>query len=431
MPRLVASIADPTHWSKDYVEHLRAVHFGLVTLSAGLIILVLSSKGYDAATARAEIDEILRLKNAWSPAWIVQNAEHGSDVPTNSSSAKDTLPPHDLHIKDSDFLIRFTWVGSKEQQTYRCILPDENWHNLSKNFFVSPSPTKFPTTIRQFEYWWQELATQYRVAIPKQLDSSGSIVRPRNEKHLAMIGNFSIVDGHHQSEPVESEPVKLLLLGDKAYMGSVRGVSLWIPVIRESVYELTQEDITRTFESMKPGKFVDSFRDLAYASDKRGDLKLEELAVYIREEANKGPDVVEAFGLKIQSTQISLWGTVLVLGAQLYLFVYLRQLSGKLRADDPGWDVPWICTNPSGLAQTMSFFSISVLPATATFLLRRPLPTVPSLLWIRTHSDLSFLLHVLLEVVPMIGWALSLVLAGSCWGHRPKLTTKASCAVFE
>jgi hypothetical protein len=30
------------------------------------------------------------------------------------------------------------------------------------------------------------------------------------------------------------------------------------------------------------------------------------------------------------------WGDVLLLSVQLYFFVYLRQLCGKLKSDDPG-----------------------------------------------------------------------------------------------
>ena len=47
--------ASPEHWSKDYVEHLRTVHFSLVTVAVALILL-LSSKTYDARAAAEQMD---------------------------------------------------------------------------------------------------------------------------------------------------------------------------------------------------------------------------------------------------------------------------------------------------------------------------------------------------------------------------------------
>jgi hypothetical protein len=54
---------------------------------------------------------------------------------------------------------------------------------------------------------------------------------------------------------------------------------------------------------------------------------------------------------------------------QLYFVVYLRQLSGKLRADDPGWDVPWVGMDTSGLGQIILFVSLIALPVAAMALL--------------------------------------------------------------
>jgi hypothetical protein len=60
----------PVHWSKDYVEHLRAVHFDLVALSAALVVLATSAKTYDSPAALTQIDFATKLKNKWSLSWI-------------------------------------------------------------------------------------------------------------------------------------------------------------------------------------------------------------------------------------------------------------------------------------------------------------------------------------------------------------------------
>jgi hypothetical protein len=65
----------PAHWSKDFVEHLRTVHFALIAVSAGLILLVLSARKYDAIVALVQIEEIIDLQKQWSPQWIIERSE--------------------------------------------------------------------------------------------------------------------------------------------------------------------------------------------------------------------------------------------------------------------------------------------------------------------------------------------------------------------
>src|SRR5437879_5077450 len=51
----------PGDWSKGFVEHLRTVHFALLSISVALILLLLS-KPYDARTAVSELNQIVSLK---------------------------------------------------------------------------------------------------------------------------------------------------------------------------------------------------------------------------------------------------------------------------------------------------------------------------------------------------------------------------------
>src|SRR6266478_8964001 len=52
-----------SHWSKDFVEHLRSVHFALTTLSVALVIVLLSTGDAQldkAFTQAAQIEALLR-----------------------------------------------------------------------------------------------------------------------------------------------------------------------------------------------------------------------------------------------------------------------------------------------------------------------------------------------------------------------------------
>lgn len=55
------------HWSADFVEHLRTVHFALVAVCAALIGLTQFEKPKDIVTAQAQFQQIKKLVENWGP----------------------------------------------------------------------------------------------------------------------------------------------------------------------------------------------------------------------------------------------------------------------------------------------------------------------------------------------------------------------------
>jgi hypothetical protein len=70
--------------------------------------------------------------------------------------------------------------------------------------------------------------------------------------------------------------------------------------------------------------------------------KLEEKEQKTKGENTKDTATFEPLGMKIPAKESSFLGVIILVSAQMYLLIYLRQLMGKLHVDDPGWDVPWI-----------------------------------------------------------------------------------------
>jgi hypothetical protein len=132
---------------------------------------------------------------------------------------------------------------------------------------------------------------------------------------------------------------------------------------------VTQGAVCSVLHNLRPGQFTQNFRDLSIATRDEADLQLETLRDFLHDEAAKGPEVFEAFGMKFPAGQITLWGDVLLLSVQLYFLVYLRQLYGKLKSDDPGWDVPWLGMDSSRLSETILYISLVILPPVAATLL--------------------------------------------------------------
>lgn len=69
--------------------------------------------------------------------------------------------------------------------------------------------------------------------------------------------------------------------------------------------------------------------------------------------------------MKFPAGQATVWGIIILLSVQLYLYLYLKQLNGKLGESDPGWDVPWIGMDTSRPARVIFLTTVLVLPCSA------------------------------------------------------------------
>jgi len=152
------------------------------------------------------------------------------------------------------------------------------------------------------------------------------------------------------------------------------------------------------------------------------DLPLEDIKEFIHDEAAKGSELFEVFGMKFPAGQITLWGIALVLSIEVYLFLYLRQLAEKLRPDDPGWDAPWIGMDSSGLGKSLFFITLVPLPVASLALLtvRRTtqlLSVVPSNRFLHWRAEIGALIFAC---------GMSLALALLCWKYRPRLIVETS-----
>jgi hypothetical protein len=53
------------HWSEDFVEHIRTVHFGLVAVCLALIGLIQFERPKDVSTALYQLQEIKKAVEDW------------------------------------------------------------------------------------------------------------------------------------------------------------------------------------------------------------------------------------------------------------------------------------------------------------------------------------------------------------------------------
>jgi hypothetical protein len=443
MPKVVNQ-DDPVHWSKDFVEHLRTVHFTLIAIAVGLSVLVLSSKQYNAINALVQIEEILDLKRQWSPAWMEQfgdtekqsaelrNLDHFLD--TNSS-----VSWGDPGFEGVIYGMKRRYPLSPNEIAVKCKFPKENWYQSGFDW----SPTKFPETLTDFKAWWGSLGQSYVIYLPNSIADSGVVENLRES--LKSDTEVSVADFRSTIEErtpqlelqLSLDPKELSDSTDEdgkqqsfsyvAQMGDDRELMLKVSILTLKRYAVTRGTISHHFHNLHTGEFQDTFADLARASDAMSDLPLQDIKEFIHDEASKGPEIFEVFGMKFPAGQVTLWGIILLLSIELYFFTYLRQLAGKLGPDDPGWDVPWIGMDGSTLAQAILFVTLVPLPVAALTLLAVRRATSLFVISSNKSASVFTLLRSLNwagrgEVaVLLLACVASLILAILCWKYRPQL----------
>ena len=383
-----------TSSSKDFVEHLRTVHFALIVVSTGLILLAFSSKSYNARTAYREIDEVIKLQHAWSPTWIGQHCRTSSKE--NGAYADASIPRRAFQSRNRiSGMVRRLVNVKPSNSTVMFVISPENWgcwekgwrpQQLASGWDVPPAFAEFPNTLSDFRIWWDNIAATHTFVIPESISVEGYLFKrgsiegsadltdahtkdPLEEVELSINYEF-IQDPPRGPGPLVSrDPFPFALQGElsssqeEALFGLGESVSFPVATYRE--VQVDQGDLVKSFTNWHVGTFEKSFVDLAQAAHGLEDVDLEEARKIISEEASKGNETFEAFGLKFPAGQITFWGSIVLISIQLYLFLYLKQLSGRLRPDDPGWDTPWIGMEDSFFLTQAAFIGTLLLPCVA------------------------------------------------------------------
>jgi len=374
-----SAIQSPEHWSKDFVEHLRTVHFALVTVSVGLILL-LTSKPYDVRKASAEINSILVMKKSLSQRYSTPRVDDTLIRGPVLKSAKERGEYEDsaysfLATPDADAIRADSTLRN---QTFAFHIAEPNTAGCGV-FYEDFQTERFPSTEGKFQFWWDSFRRDESLALSVDsvwlVSPVGSILtasrKPIGQVFITTVrgvpkdGTQLRLSGRCDSSETNAATIE----------GSSKSYEFRFPVI---VYK---DDIKPERFSTRGGPwtfrpFAEEFEDLARAAQSREDMPLEAFATELANEASKSAESFEAFGFKFSGAQVTSWGIVLLVCVQLYFVMYLKRLSHKLMSNDPGWDVPWVAMDQSLMARIMLAASVVVIPcvAAAFVIIRAELP---------------------------------------------------------
>src|ERR1700733_5478533 len=149
----------PAHWSRDFVEHLRTVHFALIAVSIGLILLVLSSKTYRPTIALRQIEEVIQLQKSRSTPWLLTYGEPKASQPIYREYLKHTpLWMIDIASRPGRQILGTVHEEGKQHPISFVFVPPESSWFQPEDFSVNPGDDRwrvrqFPKTIFEFREW--------------------------------------------------------------------------------------------------------------------------------------------------------------------------------------------------------------------------------------------------------------------------------------
>lgn len=412
--------------SKDYIEQLRTIHFALLAVSAGLLLLILSARPFDPQKASLQMEGILWLKGVWTPDKLAANFPVGDSG--NASNGNEPLFP----LTDPLGARLNGWRGEGSQ-----IVPIEA--PQPGEFIYLEEDWSFPDTLDYFRLWWNALGRQgFRFSSVQGITLGPTCTTTDSRVRC------EIVEGTRASARpdanwlhIQISPVMGRAGNGYALSGYVTdqqrefGLHLNIPILHLTINSVSQQAILTRLPDAKPGNFATSFPDLYQATN--GPLQyldLVDVQKHLNEDrAASSGEVFEVLGLKIPTEQITGWGPAVILCILLYLYVYLRALKSPLEPSDDAWNVGWFAACESFLPRSIYFVTVWVLPGAAVLLLAKHalsqrLQQTP----FRWHQGAGAIRELFsfardFPAVPfiIIGCMISLLLGYLNWSNRPRI----------
>src|ERR1700733_5653847 len=386
----VPSADAPAHWSKDFVEHLRTVHFTLIALCLGLIVLSLFPNRSILTRGRDQLTQIFTAVNDWDGNVLSIAADDSPEIQEFNRYFTPVISPyHGVSLMNSDkdedidfgmppFTVNkyVTVVSKHETMTFLPLLnAPRYWRILDLDFppelaqshiqnghlrFASEELPK-PKSIREFHLLWDWSLNHAYVILPSLPESCTANWRRQEqiancsvEPLPSSITSEDILDGHK-----EQMYFRFLKSGkDKAIsfagLDRLHGVEVNFPITESKRVRLdAQQILIRRFSTHHEGEktldetfwkrkyqspFDKAFRELTSVSEMFEEVDLKSAENILVAQADREGDAFEAVGMKVPAEVAVQFGVLLVLGVQLYMWLHLHEFGNRIDRDS-GFDV--------------------------------------------------------------------------------------------
>lgn len=407
-------------WSKDFVEHLRTVHFSLVVLCLGLIIAAYTQRENAPKRALHQLEQVIAISGHVDSGWLESRCQTSRDLwraylADTLKDGRDASALHDHWIKTDRGVMLYSFGGECAVAT-----PPQSAgpvHSKGEGVRVKGRqlteivnthlyPDK-PQTLAQFRALWDLLNSDPQIIIPTELgdrwiteDSSRPPYLYETLKEKPVTDNIPVLTlDVRRSDEADGTATFV-------YKNGVANGFLPVIAFRSTDIGGLQRlrEVLGSLEdsTLLQGSFAESFPELFELAQDRDSAAFDILRRSFLQEIGRTDEMFEAFGLKLPISTAASWGMALIISVQLYFLAHFRELSRRLRPSDPGWEVAWIGVYHGRFARLLFDASALVLPFLAVLLLG-----------CKAWSQLEILPTQLLIVGAVLG---SILVAGVTYG---------------
>jgi len=402
------------HWSADFVEHIRTVHFALVGVCLALVGVIQFKKPLELTTAQYQLQEIKSAVDGWNTEEIFQNVFSSLGL----NSAGPMYMPAGGTLENAFLLNSHICVMS---EAMAILLPASNGsagHMIYRDKWKEVLFKK-PSSLREFRDFWDRRPIVLSFTSTNRTGEKILLARRNGsnqvlEYHLGKIDfpsgsyeapNISLTDQKQQQSIADLLKVSPGMFVLSWQVGEDQAL---LPVLISQITLNVQPALIRTRPYWKSGAFSDSFSNLDKATATLQDKSFEAISSNFQEEASKPKtDSFEVFGVKFPVEKATRWGILLIVGIQLYLWIHLHELSPRLKEGDAGWDVAWIGVYRSLPARILFIASTALLPVvTIAALGNHALRDATALIWATYITALMaslLLAYLIARSVPRLG----------------------------
>jgi hypothetical protein len=378
---------------KDFAEHLRNIHFSLVAVCIGLIVIISSPAPTQLNIAHQQLLDIIELQKRWNPAWLDETADKEAEQIVAERQDRPMLDapsksfPKNVTIDDEPLRLAFgfrNWiVESPEPSVNLRFNPPPTPAELSELQKQQHPVWLVPLTLTEFRRSW-DFFEHPKMFVAVGLTGHYFLQKPKSdvgsdwkyESYIDLPANAKIT----QTVRMNFTDRKVLEAANpslkRAYIGYIladenSSLMLILPVAEvEHDLDVQSVLINAASSHWRHGKFETAFAELNDITSGLQDLDLSSLEKNVRKQAERSAESFAAFGIKFPIELAAAWGIPIVLVIQTYLLLHLREFrslgdQGKSKA------VAWIALYDSLLAQLIFTTSALLLPVVTILLLSR------------------------------------------------------------
>jgi hypothetical protein len=416
----VNQVSGYRQWSKDFVEHLRTVHFSLAVLSLGLAIVAFTQRATTTGRALMELETIISLSQQLNAGWIESRCKISHDLwraqiidTDTGEDASGALHDHVIAVGGASY-----FYAPRKECTFVTSLPssserrDVSGVGVEGRTFRGVIPTHSfvdrPTNLAQFVALWDLLKDNPQIIVPTELDRRWISAEPSVSPQPYEIK--SLDRDTLASEPLVLDMAVVAGIPSFVYRSRLNGGYVAVEAFKHKDFIgmdqvwalLSQLDKV----SLWHGSFAESFPELLDAAQGRETSDFEFLRRSLKVEAERTEESFEAFGLKMPTPTTAAWGVLVLIGVQLYFLAHFKELSRRLHPEDEGWQVAWIGIYSGVFSRSLFVISALVLPSASAIV-------IVSISFARfAESSMRFLLVIFAIVSSVLA-----VVTGRAWSR--------------